>query len=271
MSLKIAVQLYSVRDYMAVNMRETLEKIKEMGYDGVEFAGLFEKSPNEVKAMCDEIGLVPLSAHIPYKDMIEDADKVFSTYATIGCKFAAIPHVGAEYRPNGDKFGDLLASIPKISKVAKKYGITLMYHNHDFEFTKIDGKNGLDVMYDTISPEYLQTELDVCWVKVGGEDPAAFVRKYSGRAPIVHLKDYVGSKSKNMYELIGVDKKVELDKREFEYRPVGSGVQNFPEILRAVKDAGSKWIVVELDKPSMGLTSLECVRKSIEYLKSIGY
>ena len=271
MSLSVAVQLYSVRDNMKADMRGTLKEIKKMGYAGVEFAGLFDHKPEEVKAMCEEIGLVPVSAHVPYVNMLEDVEKVFSDYSTIGGKYVAIPHVGADYRPDGAKFLDLISSIPEISKVAKKYGITLLYHNHDFEFTKFEGKYGLDYMYETVSADDLQTELDVCWVKVSGEDPAAYIRKYSGRTPIVHLKDYVGTKNQNMYELIGVDKKVEADKREFEFRPVGSGVQDFPAILKASEDSGATWVVVEQDRPSMGKTAMECAKTSIEYLKKIGY
>ena len=74
-----------------------------------------------------------------------------------------------------------------------------------------------------------------------------------------------------MYELIGIDKKVPEKPKNFEFRPVGSGIQNFPEILDAAKLAGTEWIVVEQDKPSMGLTPLECIEKSRQYLKSIGY
>jgi sugar phosphate isomerase/epimerase len=70
---------------------------------------------------------------------------------------------------------------------------------------KLDGEYALDVLYREVSAEMLQTELDTCWVNVGGENPSDYVRKYTGRAPIVHLKDFTGSKSENMYALIGTD------------------------------------------------------------------
>ena len=74
MSLPVAVQVYSVRDNAAKDLRGTLKAIKEMGYDGVEFAGLYGNSPAEIKKMCEEIGLVPISAHVPYVDMVADAN-----------------------------------------------------------------------------------------------------------------------------------------------------------------------------------------------------
>ncbi len=271
MALSVAVQVYSVRDDAKEDLRSTLEKIKKMGYDGVEFAGLYGNSPEDVKKMCDEIGLVPISAHVPYVDLVADTKGTLEAYATIGCSFVAVPYLTEEYRPGQDKFPEVIENVKKIGKVAKEMGIQLVYHNHDFEFIKLDGKYALDILYDEVDPEYLATELDTCWVNVGGEEPSEYLRKYAGRADIVHLKDFYGEKSDDMYELIGIEKKAPERPKSFEFRPVGSGVQNFPKILAVAEEIGSKWVVVEQDKPSMGLTPLECIEKSRQYLKSIGY
>ena len=271
MSLPVAVQVYSVRDNASKDLRGTLEAIKEMGYDGVEFAGLYGNSPAEIKKMCEEIGLVPISAHVPYVDMVADAQGVLSQYAEIGCKFVVVPYLMPEHRPDSDQFPTVVENIGKIGQVAKSLGLQLLYHNHDFEFMKLDGKYALEVLYDTIPADLLQTELDTCWVNVGGEEPAAYVRKYTDRAPVVHLKDFHGEKSEDMYELIGIEKKAPARPGNFEFRPVGSGLQDFPAILAASEDAHAQWVVVEQDSPSMGLTPMECIKKSREYLKTIGY
>ena len=271
MSLPVAVQVYSVRDDAAKDLRGTLKAIKEMGYDGVEFAGLYGNSPAEIKKMCEEIGLVPVSAHVPYVDMVADAEGVLKQYAEIGCKYVAVPYLMPEHRPDSDQFPTVVENIGKIGKVAKALGIQLLYHNHDFEFMKLDGKYALEVLYDTIPADLLQTELDTCWVNVGGEVPADYVRKFTDRAPVVHLKDFYGEKSEDMYELIGIEKKAPARPGNFEFRPVGSGLQDFPAILAAAEDAHAKWVVVEQDSPSMGLTPMECIKKSREYLKTLGY
>ena len=165
----------------------------------------------------------------------------------------------------------LIEIVKMLCKVAKELGMQLLYHNHDFEFMKLDGKYALDVLYDDVSADLLKTELDVCWVTVGGEDPVSYMRKYSGRSPVVHLKDFYGEKSEDMYELIGIEKKAPKRPGNFEFRPVGSGMQDFPAILAASEDAGAQWVVVEPDRPSMGLTPMECITKSREYLKTLGY
>ncbi len=269
MSFPVAVQVFSVRGDAKNNLFATLKKIKAMGYDGVEFAGLYDHTPEEIKSMCEDIGLVPISAHVPYLDMIADPEKVLGMYATIGCKYVAVPYLTPEYRPGTDAFPEVIKNIEMLGEVAKKLGIQLLYHNHDFEFARIGGKYALDILYDEIPADKLQTELDTCWVNVGGEVPAEYLRKYSGRAPVLHLKDFVGERTENMYELIGIDSKAPARPEGFELRPLGKGVQDFPAILDAAKEAGTKWLVIEQDKPSLDMTALQSIKVGLDYLKTI--
>ena len=270
MSLPIALQLYTIRDDMAADFYGTLKKVKEMGYEGVEFAGLYGQDPANVKKWCDELGLIPVAAHVPFIDLLKNPMAVLSTYAGIGCKYVVFPYFLPEHRPDHPNFPYVMEYIQTISKAAKNFGITMLYHNHDFEITTmIDGKRALDVLYSTVPADLLQTEIDTCWASVGGVNPAEYVRKYSGRSPVVHIKDYYGERSEDMYELIGVDGTRKQRPTNFELRPVGSGIQDIPAILEAAKAAGSEWVVVEQDLPSMGLTPIECAKKSIEYIKTI--
>ncbi len=269
MKFPVAVQVYSVREDAAADLRGTLEKIKAMGYEGVEFAGLYDNSPEDVKKMCQEIGLVPVSAHVSLKELVADTAKVVADYVLIGCKYIAVPYLTEEDRPGTPGWAKTVESIKMIGEECKKQGIKLLYHNHDFEFVKLDGTYALDMLYETVSEDLLATELDTCWVNVGGEDPAGYVKKYAGRAPVVHLKDFVGSKSDDMYELIGIEKKVTAAP-EFELRPVGYGCQDWYNILKACEDAGTEWVVVEQDRPSMEKTPLESIELSRNYLKTLG-
>ena len=220
--------------------------------------------------MCQEIGLVPLSAHVPYVDMVEDIT-ILETYKTIGCKYVVVPYLKEEHRPGTDAFAEVIENIKKIGAAANELGLTLLYHNHDFEFIKLDGKYALDILYEEVNATLLQTELDTCWVNVGGEVPADYIKKYAGRCPIVHLKDFYGEKSEDMYELIGLEATAPKRPGNFEFRPVGSGVQDFPAILKASEESGATWVVVEQDKATMGLTPIESVEKSREYLRTLGY
>ncbi len=270
MKLPIAVQLYSVRDEMEKDFCGTVKKIKDMGYEGVEFAGLFGKSGTEVKAICDEIGITPVSAHVPYYDMLDNPEAVLKDYRDMGCKYVAVPYLTEECRPGTEGWTSTVEGIRKIAEAAEKMGIQLLYHNHDFEFIKIDGKYALDILYDTIPADLLKTEIDTCWVNVGGENPAEYIEKYSGRAPVVHLKDFHGSKGNGpLYKLIGIDDETEAVESTFEFRPVGYGVQDWAKIIASAEKAGAEWVVVEQDSPSMEKSPLECVQMSINYLKNM--
>ncbi len=269
----IGVQVYSVRDYAEKDLYGTLKLIKEMGYDGVEFAGLYGHSASTVKGWLKEIGLVPVSAHVALAEMLEDPDKVFSDYKEIGCEYIAVPYLPEEKRPAAGDFDTTLAEIEAMCKKAKEYGLVMLYHNHDFEFVDFNGKYAYDVLFERIPADLLATEQDTCWVNVAGEDPAKYLVKYTGRAPVVHIKDFVmknRSSKSGLYELIGIKpSERQADEGDFAFRPAGYGVQDFPSILEASKEAGSKWIVVEQDRPCLGWTSLECIKKAVDYLKTI--
>lgn len=269
MKLPIALQLYSVRDDLAADFFGTLEKVKALGYDGVEFAGLYGNSPEQVKAWLAELSLTPVSAHVPFLDMMANP-YILNDYAKIGCQFVVIPYLTEEYRPGQEKFAEVIAGAKMLGEKANALGMQLCYHNHDFEFVKLGDAYALDVLYREVPAELLQTQIDTCWVAVAGVDPAAYLRKYAGRAGIVHLKDYAGQKSERMYALIGIDDGAQgEDTGAFEFRPVGYGKQDFPALLAACEDAGARWVVVEQDQPSMGKSALECAGISIEYLKTL--
>lgn len=262
----IAIQVYSVRDEATKDFEGTMRSLKEMGYDGVELAGLYGmESAVACKKVLDQVGLELVSAHVPF-DALEN-DAALDDYAATGIKYVAIPWMPAP--KDEEELKACIARIRNAGERCKARGMQLLYHNHDFEFEKINDQYILDTYYGEISADLLQTELDTCWVNVGGENPAQYVRKYTGRAPIVHLKDFAGSKTANMYALIGTDAAKEESSSKFEFRPVGYGKQDFPSILAAAEDAGAGWVVVEQDSPSMGKTPMECAKMSIDYLKSI--
>lgn len=271
-TLPVAVQVYSVRDDAERDFSGTMKKIKEMGYDGVELAGLYGMSPDKVKAAVEEAGLVALAAHVPFAELTERMDDVIREYAQVGVKYIVIPYLMEEDRPGGPKFENNVKLFAEIGKRCKEHGILTLYHNHDFEFKKMpDGRYALDYIYDTIPADILQTEIDTCWVKVAGVDPAEYVRKYTGRSPVVHLKDFhKEGNPANMYQLIGTEVKQEESHGFFEFRPVGHGDQDFPPILEASVDAGAKWVVVEQDE-SNGRPPMEAIAMSRDYLKSLGW
>ena len=277
--LPIALQLFSVRDALEADFEGTLRAVKEMGYDGVEFAGLYDKSPAQVQQMCARIGLTPISAHVPLDDMMADPEGVIESYRQLGCQQIVIPYLTDEYRPGAKGFDTLIHWAKKLGALCAQRGIRLAYHNHDFEFAKVGDDYALDVLYREVPADCLETQLDTCWVFVGGEDPTKYVEKYAGREYTVHLKDFwvspdavKGHKAEKLYQLIGIDdsKPVPVeDGQPFCLRPLGYGLQNIPSIVQAAQNAGAQWLIVEQDSPSMGKTPLQCAQMSLAYLKQL--
>ena len=265
MKLPIALQLYSVRDELAKDFYNTVKQVKEMGYDGVELSGLNGADPIEIKRMLDDVGLAVQSSHVPVDEMLTEG--ALARYKQAGCSYVAIPWMA--HGENNEKLEENIELIRRLGEMAKEAGLTLLYHNHDFEFKTVKGKAALDIIYESVSAELLQPQLDTCWVKYAGADPVDYLQKYAGRITQVHLKDFycTGFDRSAPYGLIGKTEEAKLNS-DFQFRPIGSGVQDIPSILKAAEDAGAYWIIVEQDQ-SPERPTLEAARMSIEYLRSL--
>ncbi|MCL2527146.1 MAG: sugar phosphate isomerase/epimerase [Defluviitaleaceae bacterium] len=252
--LPVALAVYTVRDAAEKDFEGTMAKVKEMGYEGVELAGTYGLEPSFIRSVLDKVGLKAVSAHVPIDPLISDTEKTIDDYVTMGCEHMAIPWIPEEMRQNAPGFGDFLKEVERIGSACAAKGVKLLYHNHEFEFEKMpDGTYMLDYMFANVPASALAMEPDVCWVKFAGLNPAEYVRKYTGRCPIVHLKDFTGT-----------------TREDLEFQPVGSGKQNMPEILQAALDCGAKWVIVEQDQ-STGRTPLEAAKISRDYLASLGW
>ena len=273
----IGYQIYSAREEAEKDLLGVLKQLAAMGYDGVEFAGFYGHTAEEIKAMLKETGLKAISSHAGIPATVEGMFESIAFHKAIGCEFIAIPYLDEAHRPGAAGFAETLRKIWRFGSLCKEAGIQLLYHNHDFEFIKMSGQYGLDFMYDAVCPNILKTELDCCWVKYAGENPADYIRKYTGRAPIVHLKDYVGTKDgKQPYALINTDGSGKDDGAgadagsiAFEFRPVGYGCQDVPSLIEAGLEAGAGWFIVEQDQ-WYDRHPLEAAKMSRDYLKSIG-
>ena len=268
---KVALQLYTVRDFTGKDLPGTLAQVKAMGYDAVELAGTYGLNAADFKKLLDDTGLNAISAHVPLEAFAKDVAGTVDAYAQLGCKVIAIPWASLESLPGGADFEKTKAVILEAAALCKEKGMILAYHNHDFEFTKLPcGTFVLDALFDQIPADLLQAQLDTGWVTVAGEDPVSYIGKYAGRCPSVHLKDVVRvDNDGKKVELLGVDNKLE-SAGKFEDRPVGQGLQDMPAVIKAAEKAGAIGLVVELDE-AVGMTSLEAARESREYLKSLGF
>lgn len=269
--MKLGLQLYSVREDAAKDLAAVLQEVASMGYDGVELAGFYGHTPQEVRTLAQHAGLEIISAHVGL-DVFrsQGVEATVSQYREAGCHYLAIPYLMPEDRPNSQTFQKTAIELFSIAKECDRQGLTLLYHNHDFEFAKMpDGRTHLEVLYACAPDRLLQTELDTCWAHIVGVDPAAFLRQYPGRAPLVHLKDYTGDRPAEHYQTLGVDHTPAPDAKPFSLQPVGRGVQDIPSVLSAAREIGTQWLIVEQDSPAEGDTALGSARISAQYVRTL--
>src|SRR5437870_2072926 len=104
----------------------------------------------------------------------------------------------------------------------------LCYHNHAFELDRFNGRTGLDILFGAADPDLVHAEIDMYWIQYGGGDPVEMVRRFAGRAPLIHLKDMAADGTRTFAE-------------------VGEGIMDWPAILAASQSAGAQWYIVEQD------------------------
>ncbi|MBO2944351.1 sugar phosphate isomerase/epimerase [Paenibacillus sp. F411] len=227
----IGLQLYTLRDETEADFKGTLRKVAELGYEGVEFAGYGGIPAEEMKSLLDELGLKAIGAHVGLHLLREDLQKEIQYLKTIGAKYMMCPYVAPEDRETEEDWKALFSFLEEAGAEAAKQGMVFGYHNHAFELTdQVGSETAFDAMYAATSPEYVQVEMDVCWVQFAGHDPIAYINKYAGRLPLLHLKDF--------------DKDAEGNIKTLE---LSQGVVDLPAVIQAASDAGTQWLIVEQD------------------------
>ena len=193
-------------------------------------------------------GLQVFSIHTGIEEVAACDERQLEYYASIGCKYMPIGALLGEAAPGGEKYGETVSAIKKFSETAKKYGIKLLYHNHDFDFEKVGDSYKLDMLFSDLPSDMLGAELDTCWVYTAGEYPLSYYKKYSDRCPVLHVKDCVAEGGRKGF------------------RELGGGVINFGPIIKEAKRCGTEWLCIEQDDPTPGMTSMECAEASCRYL-----
>ena len=185
------IQLYSVRDAMKENMRETLKKIAAMGYKSVEFAGFFDHSAEQVKAMLEETGLTVSGTHSSFADL--RPSKIMETIAyhkAIGNIDYIVP--GADLSSK-EKIDDFCNVMNFAQPILAAEGIRLGYHNHSHEFALLPC--GTTVHSIIENKTNVHFEIDTFWAFNAGCDPIAVMERLKDRIHVIHLKDgFMGGK-----------------------------------------------------------------------------
>jgi sugar phosphate isomerase/epimerase len=251
---KVGVQLYTVRTEMQREVERTLARIAEIGFKEVEFAGYFNRSPDQIRNILTTLKLESPAGHMPYEALADPPTwfQILDAANKIGHKYVVIAWTPQEERRTLDDWKRVAEKFNRAARAAKEAGLTFAYHNHDFEFKSV-GQGGpipFDLLLAETDPELVKIELDLYWITLGGFDPLQYFRGHPGRFPMVHVKDMkTGGERPQMVD-------------------VGKGDIDFGAIFAQRNEAGTRHFFVEHDEPADPLASIEA---GLHYLKGLEF
>ena len=193
-------------------------------------------------------GLADIKEIIAELDTLLSLAAVAAEHDVFGCKYVGLGW-NAYKLAEGDTPDAFYDKYINVARVLKSCGKYFMYHNHDQEFQRYNGRLILEQMAQSFAPDEMGFTLDTFWVQAGGGDPAQWIEKLSGRVPCIHLKDYA------------YGRKMAL---------IGEGNINFDRVFEKAESAGTEYMLVEQDDCN-GENPLDCLKRSFEYLKSRGF
>jgi sugar phosphate isomerase/epimerase len=244
----IGLQMYTVRNEAAKDFVGVVKQVAAMGYEGIESSPPPNMTPHEYRKLLDDLNLKTPGAHASLDALEQDLNASVDLTKAIGGSFITVSYMPESRRPDANGWKRAAEAMTKVGEKLAAQGVTLCYHNHSFEFQTFDGKYGLDIFYEHSDPRYVKAQLDTYWIRHGGADPAAYIRKLKGRAPLIHLKDW--------------------DKTDGSFAEVGEGTLDWKAIFDAAEEGGAVWYIVEQDtwkRPPM-----ECAKISCDNLKKMG-
>lgn len=228
--MKLGIQLYSVRDRLAKDFKGTLLSLRDMGFEGVEFAWKYgEMEPETLAAYLSDNGLACCGLHTSTDDLLNAESLSYRYAAALGTPWITTSCCGADCIAN---WNDTIKVLADCGKVAASCGQRFSYHNHAQELAKQDGTTLLDALYAATDPATVLAELDTAWILAGGADPLAYIQRYAGRIPQLHTKDYKASEKKVI--------------------EIGRGDLDFAAIAAVARTGGTEWLIYELDASTIG-------------------
>ncbi|MEM6877344.1 MAG: sugar phosphate isomerase/epimerase family protein [Bacteroidota bacterium] len=262
---QIGLQVWTVRDQMNENARLTLQTLAEIGYQQVELYDL--KNLEAHQTICDDLGLSVNSMHIgsvtvtgrweltPNDTPIE-FEALLDRAKSAGISHLVVPYLHKAERENLDGYKLTCDHFNRAGEQAKDVGISLCYHNHNFEFAPMEGSDGFQTMVARLEPDLVSFELDVFWAKIAGKDPMAVMENLGPRLSLLHLKDLKANTSTTT-TLDGIPDRA--------FEEIGDGIIDMKAIMRLGAQLGVNHCFVEQDRSP---APMESTRRSYEFLNA---
>jgi sugar phosphate isomerase/epimerase len=265
---RIGLQLYTVRAAMKTDFEGTIAKVAATGYKEVEFAGYFNHSPKDVRAVLDKNSLAAPSCHVDYDVVEKKWPETLEAAKIVGQSYIICPWIDEKQRAEPGGWKRAADLFNKAGEASRKAGIQFGYHNHSFEFDPADslgGKLPYDFLLAELDPKLVTMELDLCWINVARKDPLVYFDKYPGRFPLVHVKDFVRDPSVSSSFSGATGPSVMFKGR---LADVGQGSIDWKRIFAQSGKAGIKHYFVENDEPK---SQFDDIKVSYTYLHDLRF
>jgi sugar phosphate isomerase/epimerase len=256
----VGVQLYTVRTVLPEKPAETLRAIDAIGYREIEGTqGLLDK----ILPALQGTKLKPVSMHLDSKVVTlgtdDDLARVLERVKKAGFRYAVMPYLPPNERGGLDVIKKLADKLNRAGEKCRAAGLRLCYHNHAFEFEPMGGSTPLQTLLENTDAKTLALELDLFWVSVAGQDPAATLARYKGRVPLVHLKDRAKDTPDRFNEAV----------ERTAFKEVGNGTLDWPKVLKAAEAAGVEHYFVEQDQTPGD--PIESLRQSFAFVSKLSF
>ena len=249
--MNIGAQFYTIREHCKNldDFAESIKKVADIGYRYVQISGTCAYEPQWLKEQLDKNELQCVLTHTPADKLTATPDQVSKDHDVFGCKYVGLGYFGFDETKADSTLHTFTETYKPVAKALKDNDKYFMYHNHDREFQKINGKIILEHLADIFNEDEMGFTLDTYWIQVGGGDPAQWIEKLAGRVPCIHLKDYAYGRKMAV---------------------VGEGNLNFERIFQMAEKSGTKYLLVEQDD-CYGESPFECLKRSYQNLKAYGF
>src|SRR6266540_904882 len=254
----IGLQLYSLREQFAKDVPATIDQTRGFGFVYVELAGAYNIAPETFKKQLYAKGLKPISGHFPFERFRDNVEEVAREAKALGLEYAGcawIPH----QEPFDEKTArEAIAVFNRAGEALSRHGLKFFYHTHGYEFQPHGNGTLFDLIMAETKPEFVRYEMDVFWIVHPGQDPVKLLEKYGSRFELMHVKDMKkGVQTGDLTGKSDVNNDVTL----------GTGMMDWPAILKAAQRAGVKWYFIE-DESS---ASAQQIPLSLRYLERVKF
>jgi len=247
---RIGLQLYTVRKELESDFDGTLAEVAAIGFHEVEFAGMFDRTPAEIRATLNRLGLEAPSSHIVTQNIRDDWAKTIEESLTLGNRYITCAWLSPEERKSIDDYKKLVDLFNSAGEICKRSGLQFCYHNHEFEFELLEGEIPYQVLLEDTDPDLVKMQMDLYMIIKAGQDPLHYLREHPGRFRMFHVTDME-------------------DTPERSDTSVGKGVIDFKRIFKSAGLTGDEHFFVEEDESPGSM--LESARFSFEYLRALEF